>query len=171
MKEKNSMNFQNIVSGLVFLLFVFSGCTNTAKIQINKTDQEIRAFVSEKDDNSSARYEQVSQPLASEKGCLSCHDGIEDINEAMMPYLVDYGGGKKGTSCAVCHEGNPAATNKNDAHKELLPDPGNMWVVSKGKGCGKCHSQKHALTSIMAQPLPEPAGGSPPGNTTFSPYP
>lgn len=154
------MNYQNIVSGLVFLLFVFSGCTNTGKIQINKTDQEISASVSEKDDNSSARYEQVSQALASEKGCLSCHEGIEDINEAMMPYLIGYGGGKKGTSCAVCHEGNPAATTKNGAHKGLLPDPGNMWVVSKGKGCGKCHSQKHALTSIMAQPLPEPVGGA-----------
>ena len=67
MKENDSMNFQNILFGLVFLLFVFSGCTNTAKIQINKTDQEIRAFGSEKDGKSSARYEQASQTLASEK--------------------------------------------------------------------------------------------------------
>jgi len=163
MKEKNSMNFQNIVPGLVFLLFVFSGCTNTAKIQTNKTDQEIRASVSEKDDKSSARYEQVSLALASEKGCLSCHEGIEIINDNMQPFLLSFAkkqyGKGSGYECAICHEGNPSSSKKEEAHSFLIPNPSSMWVLHEGKGCAKCHDSKGSITTLMGKPLSQPVGG------------
>lgn len=112
------------------------------------------------------KFEEVSAELAMEKGCLSCHEGIEPIHPKMSPiinalakdhFLRKFGEGK---GCAICHEGNPNATTKKDAHDELIPNPGNMWVVSRGLGCGKCHSEEGILKSIQTKPLPEPAGGS-----------
>lgn len=104
-------------------------------------------------------YENVSQKEASENGCLSCHNGIEDINDKMMPTLIAMGGGTNGRSCVVCHEGNPDATTRQEAHKGVFPNPGSMWVVSYGKGCGKCHSSYKALTSLQANAFPDPLGG------------
>ena len=157
------MNFQNILFGLVFLLFVFSGCTNTSKMQINNADLEIRAFGSEKDGKSSARYEQVSHALASEKGCLSCHEGIEIINDNMQPFLLgfakkQYGKGA-GYECAICHEGNPSSGSKEEAHSSLIPNPSSMWVLHEGKGCAKCHDSKGSITTLMGKPLSQPVGG------------
>ncbi|MBI2494981.1 MAG: cytochrome c, partial [Candidatus Omnitrophica bacterium] len=108
----------------------------------------------------SARYERVSVRQAREQGCLACHAGIEVINEKMQPYLTAFGGGTEGRSCAVCHEGNPEATTKATAHQGMYPNPSSLWVTGIGKGCAKCHSNREALTSLQAIPLPHPVGGS-----------
>ncbi len=107
----------------------------------------------------SERFDSVGQEQANGKGCLACHDGIEVINEKMMPYMVAMGGGTDGRSCTVCHEGNPDATTKQEAHKGIFPNPGSMWVVSFGKGCGKCHSDTKALATLQTNPLPNLVGG------------
>lgn len=105
----------------------------------------------------SNEFLQTTQELAENKGCLSCHEGIERINPK-MDFIQNLGGVGKG--CVVCHEGNPTATSKENAHKGLLPNPGAMWVVSEGKGCAKCHSDNHVLTTIQGEKLPKPVGGS-----------
>ena len=76
-----------------------------------------------------------------EKGCLSCHNGIETINDRMQPFLLSFAkqkyGKGKGYECAICHEGNPASGKKEEAHSTLIPNPSSMWVLHEGKGCAK----------------------------------
>jgi hypothetical protein len=60
----------------------------------------------------------------------SCHFNIEEINKLMSPE----------TRCTDCHEGDGDSVEKDRAHLGVIPNPGNMWIVSQGRGCGKCHS-------------------------------
>ncbi|MBI4042132.1 MAG: cytochrome c [Deltaproteobacteria bacterium] len=108
----------------------------------------------------SKKFRSVTEEQARSQGCLSCHAGIEVINDKMQPYLLAFGGGAEGRACVVCHEGNPDATTKKGAHHGMFPNPGSMWVVSFGKGCAKCHSSPDALTTVHGIPLPRAVGGS-----------
>ena len=82
------------------------------------------------------------------EGCLSCHEGIEDIrprDSRMMEQIQAMG------ECTACHGGDPTVTvegpedpnyeaAKEAAHnpeKGFYPDPGNLWIADKT--CGKCH--------------------------------
>lgn len=112
------------------------------------------------DSSISRKFKRVSKKIAREKGCLSCHEGIEIINSTMYDYLYALGGGHEGRYCVVCHEGNADAITKKDAHNGIFPNPGSMWVVSTGKGCGKCHSNRDALNTLHAHEMPHSAGGS-----------
>src|SRR3972149_734754 len=98
-----------------------------------------------------------------EKGCLSCHNGIETINDRMQPFLLSFAkqkyGKRKGYECAICHEGNPASGKKEEAHSTLIPNPSSMWVLHEGKGCAKCHDSKGSITTLMGKPLSQPVGG------------
>ena len=87
------------------------------------------------------------------EGCISCHEGIEDIREAesgMMRAIKAIGathGDPEG--CVVCHGGNPKATTAEEAHqgrpesypqrgpKEFYRDPGSIDVADNT--CGQCH--------------------------------
>lgn len=97
-----------------------------------------------------------------EKGCLSCHEGIEVINEKMQPFLLSFAqqqyGKGVGYECAICHEGNPSGSTKVEAHKGLISNPSSMWVLHQGKGCAKCHDSKGSITTLMGKPLPKPVG-------------
>ncbi len=98
-----------------------------------------------------------------DKGCMSCHEGIEVINDRMQPYLLlfaerKYGKGR-GYECAICHEGVPSSENKEESHKGLIPNPSSMWVLHEGKGCAKCHDGKGSITTLMGKPLETPVGG------------
>ncbi len=98
-----------------------------------------------------------------EKGCMSCHEGIEVINDRMQPYLLmfaeqKYGKGR-GYECAICHEGVPSSGNKEESHRGLIPNPSSMWVLHEGKGCAKCHDGKGSITTLMGKPLEKPVGG------------
>lgn len=90
---------------------------------------------------------------AKEKGCLSCHEGIEDIREETSVMLLQIKGmgighGDPG-GCVVCHGGTPTATTMELAHsgtpktmpevgpREFYPDPGSIWVANNT--CGQCH--------------------------------
>jgi len=98
------------------------------------------------------------------EGCLSCHKGIEIINEKMQPQLLaaaDKQYGKAGGyECAICHEGNPSSVDKDVAHKGLIPNPSSMWVLHQGKGCAKCHQSKDSITTLLGKPLSKPVGGA-----------
>lgn len=56
-------------------------------------------------------FQTVSVELAKEKGCLSCHDGIEDIREktSLMMLMIKGIGQSNGDpgGCVVCHGGTP----------------------------------------------------------------
>ncbi len=106
--------------------------------------------------HAAGKFEEANPDLVKERGCLACHEGIEQIN-TKMAFISNMGGIGKG--CVDCHEGNANAATKEEAHKGFFPNPGAMWVVSKGLGCAKCHSNEHALNTIMGKDLPDAAGG------------
>jgi hypothetical protein len=118
------------------------------------------AVMSEKNATAGERFKTVAPDRAQEKGCLSCHEGIEIINEKMQPFLLAMGGNREGYECVVCHEGKADAATKKKAHAGMYPNPSSMWVLNEGKGCAKCHSDENALTTLMGQRKEEPAGGS-----------
>ncbi len=95
----------------------------------------------------------VSEKLTNEKGCLSCHEGIEPFSDGGMMATIkaiakpfnDPGG------CVVCHGGRPTAITVEEAHsglpekmtkqgggpEDFYPDPGSIWIADKT--CGSCH--------------------------------
>jgi hypothetical protein len=97
--------------------------------------------------------EKVTVEIASEKGCLSCHEGIEDFTEGRMWDDILEQGASHGDEygCVICHGGNPLGTSKAEAHtgspatlvekggpRVFLPDPGAVGVNEQS--CGQCHS-------------------------------
>lgn len=102
---------------------------------------------------SAAVPEKVSADVAAAKGCLSCHEGIEEFTAGPMMEQIkaiaeDYSdpGG-----CVTCHGGTPAGLTKEEAHNGspadltdsggpdmFFPDPGSVWIADKT--CGQCHS-------------------------------
>ncbi len=98
-------------------------------------------------------FETVSAELAKQKGCQSCHAGIEKIREqgSVMLLQIEAIGGSMGDpgGCVVCHGGTPDATTKAGAHSgspaalsangpdTFYPDPGSLWIADKS--CGQCH--------------------------------
>ena len=99
--------------------------------------------------------EKVSPEMAAEKGCISCHEGIEDIREetsAMLAQIKGMGvaqGDPEG--CVVCHGGNPQGLTAEEAHqgrpekamasgpKTFYPDPGSVWIADNSCGQSGCH--------------------------------
>ncbi|MBI5571973.1 MAG: hypothetical protein HY914_18670 [Desulfomonile tiedjei] len=53
-------------------------------------------------------------------------------------------------ACVQCHKGNPEADAKEEAHKGLIPDPGDLRIAETT--CGKCHRDevRRVKTSSMA---------------------
>ena len=99
--------------------------------------------------------ERVSPEVAKAKGCLSCHEGIEDIREetsAMLAQIKGMAGplGDPG-GCVVCHGGNPQGLTAADDHqgipkgislsgpKTFYPDPGSVWIADNTCGQAGCH--------------------------------
>jgi len=101
---------------------------------------------------------------AAEKGCLSCHEGIEkftsgDMMDQILVMGEDYNdpGG-----CVVCHGGTPSGLTPEEAHSgtptelaefggphTFYPDPGAVWVADKS--CGQCHDgyAERVIKSLM----------------------
>ncbi len=66
-----------------------------------------------------------------EKGCVSCHEGIEDISPKMTEANVN---------CVTCHLGNPLGTTAEEAHRGMYANPSDFNIVDKT--CGQCHGDK-----------------------------
>lgn len=108
------------------------------------------------------RWDEPAPELQSsrEPGCISCHEGISPIATGRMALAIDaVSGGDPNAACTICHEGRPDARARASAHEGLIGNPGSLWVTSLGLGCGKCHSNRDALTSLQGLPLPEATGG------------
>ncbi len=99
--------------------------------------------------------EKVSPATAKAKGCLSCHEGIEEIRDAKTPMMLQIQalGQANGDAngCVVCHGGNPMGLTAKEAHsgapkglksgagpKTFYPDPGSIWIANNT--CGQCHA-------------------------------
>jgi len=76
-------------------------------------------------------------------GCLSCHEGIEVINQKMA---AAWGADKR---CEVCHGGQPAAATKLESHAGLIANPGDLRVIDRT--CGKCHSDYGEMATVTIQ--------------------
>ena len=63
--------------------------------------------------------EKVDLAVAQEKGCLSCHEGIEKFTGGVMMETIEAMGPDLGdpAGCVVCHGGNPQGLTAEDAHK------------------------------------------------------
>ncbi len=76
---------------------------------------------------------------SAQEGCLTCHEGIEDIMPAGNPMMVAI---QASGECTTCHGGDPTVTDDPEAahgpEGSFYPDPGSPWVVDKT--CGKCHA-------------------------------
>jgi len=76
---------------VVFIIEMIGGCEST-KSRITST---------------SVNHTVKDREISEEKGCLSCHNGIETINDRMQPFLLSFAkqkyGKGKGYECAVCH--------------------------------------------------------------------
>ncbi|HBP23575.1 MAG TPA: hypothetical protein DEA08_38075, partial [Planctomycetes bacterium] len=106
----------------------------------------------------SRRWRKV--PAGRPASCLGCHEGLSEIASGTMQRALEaFGAGRPAGACVVCHEGNPAARTKSEAHAGLIGNPGSLWATSVGAGCAKCHSAPGDLRSLHGEPLPEPAGG------------
>ncbi|WP_420413649.1 multiheme c-type cytochrome [Roseibium sp.] len=96
--------------------------------------------------------EKVDLAVAQEKGCLSCHEGIEKFTGGVMMETIEAMGPDLGdpAGCVVCHGGNPQGLTAEDAHKGTVqdladaggphtfyPDPGALPIAEKA--CGQCH--------------------------------
>lgn len=100
--------------------------------------------------------EKVTSAVANEKGCLSCHNGIEAIREegsGMLAQIRALGGVYKDPEgCVICHGGNPQGLTKGEAHQGapqalknnngpqlFYRDPGSMAVNKFTCGQAGCH--------------------------------
>lgn len=87
----------------------------------------------------------ASEAGPSPTGCMTCHQGIEDIraSSSEMMLAIRSQGRDMGDpdGCTVCHGGDPLAKTKDTAHAGVFyPDPGSPWVNEKT--CGLCHKEQ-----------------------------
>jgi hypothetical protein len=74
--------------------------------------------------------------------CLSCHQK-EKLDPAHDPRVI---------GCASCHLGDALAIDKDQAHKDMVINPGDLRVVEKTCGIEGCHPTdvKKVMNSLMA---------------------
>lgn len=145
-----------VISGLILL--AMNRCSDVPKeTDISSTPKETN-FAHPKELGIKARTKDFTtdQKTADEKGCLSCHNGIEPIREkgSTMLAMIEAMGGQHNDpgGCVICHGGTPNAIDYETAHKgipssltsgpkEFYPDPGSMYIVQNTCGQpGGCHT-------------------------------
>lgn len=105
-----------------------------------------------------------AQAMKQKKGCITCHDGIEDIrhqDSEMMKQIKAMGAGLGDPDgCTICHGGDVKGLTSEAAHKgapnhpggleAFVRDPGSFWIMDKT--CGLCHADTVANVkkSLMA---------------------
>ena len=74
--------------------------------------------------------------------CLSCHADVQNMSSAHPV---------KTFGCAVCHLGNPLATDKTNAHAGMVRNPSDLLWADKTCGQSNCHPAlvKDVRKSIM----------------------
>ncbi|MFC2088066.1 hypothetical protein ACFLSX_00560 [Calditrichota bacterium] len=64
------------------------------------------------------------------ESCPGCHQNVSDFSVSHDPNAI---------GCACCHLGNPFSADSVEAHKELVPVPGNINTVEQTCGITDCH--------------------------------
>jgi len=99
----------------------------------------------------------ASSAVAADSGCISCHNGIEDIraDDSTMMIMIKSISAQHGDpeGCVLCHGGDPTATTVEAAHKDspqslitsrgpqtFYPDPGAMDINKFTCGQSACHA-------------------------------
>lgn len=86
----------------------------------------------------------VKAPLIQSKkeSCVVCHSEVHGFTDAHNPGVI---------GCFSCHGGNPFATNKNQAHKDMMLIPGNLSNAAQSCGTTGCHPNitRRINTSLM----------------------
>jgi hypothetical protein len=96
----------------------------------------------------SSKYEEVAPALAKEKKCLSCHEGVERVNERMHAAWQERKVDARGVdACEVCHLGNPEGWKKTVAHEGMIVNPGDLRVANQI--CGQCHSDRGERMQVV----------------------
>ncbi len=68
--------------------------------------------------------------LGRKESCLLCHNQVHGFMDAHKPEVI---------GCFSCHGGNPFATIKAQAHKNMIRIPGNMATAAQSCGTTQCH--------------------------------
>ena len=76
------------------------------------------------------------------ESCVVCHNKVHGFTKAHNPKVI---------GCFSCHGGNPFATNKNQAHENMILIPGNLSNTQQSCGTAGCHPAiSHRInTSLM----------------------
>jgi len=87
--------------------------------------------------------EDAPATVALADGCMACHLATQG------PPGIHAAGGM---GCAACHLGDPAATEKEAAHRGLEREPGALDTVDQTCGSASCHAAESArvASSLMA---------------------
>ena len=64
------------------------------------------------------------------ESCLACHTDTHGFADAHRPEVI---------GCFSCHDGNPFATSKTQAHRNMIRIPGNLATAKQSCGTTQCH--------------------------------
>jgi len=65
------------------------------------------------------------------ESCLMCHASMKGLSESHNPAMM---------GCVACHKGDPFATGKSMAHRNMILVPGNFSNVRQTCGTQNCHA-------------------------------
>lgn len=84
-----------------------------------------------------------SNILGRKESCLQCHTKTYGFTEAHNPEVI---------GCFSCHGGNPTATEKKQAHRNMILIPGNLSTAKHTCGTTNCHPEivERVPTGLMA---------------------
>ena len=77
-----------------------------------------------------AQAAQTPLILGKKESCVVCHNKVHGFMDSHNPKVI---------GCFSCHGGNPFATNKNQAHKNMIRIPGNLATAQQSCGTTQCH--------------------------------
>lgn len=90
-----------------------------------------------------AQIDSYSTIFGRKESCLLCHTKTFGFAEAHNPEVI---------GCFSCHGGNPNATGKKQAHRNMILIPGNLETAKRTCGTTQCHPDivERVPTSLMA---------------------
>lgn len=68
--------------------------------------------------------------MGRKESCLACHTKTFGFSESHDPNAI---------GCFSCHGGHPFATNKKQAHRNMITIPGNLYNAKQTCGTEQCH--------------------------------
>ncbi len=81
-------------------------------------------------DFSSAQAAKAPLIQGKKESCVICHNKVHGFTNAHNPNVI---------GCFSCHGGNPFATDKNQAHRNMVLIPGNLSNAKQSCGTTACH--------------------------------